>query len=261
LYLFTDLRKDFHPDHIAKTAEELLRSIPVYIRIDTFALENAQLDYGLKSKDPESKKAGTSWHRTESINLFARRIELALDKATDPVENSRKLLYSEDIYLLMDNYRYLSPDQRYELRFGRLESSLSDSTVSIRDLHYHPLWERSQFDSLFPYQATRYDIAVEDVKARMADVRRLLNNRGYRLYSLALNNIDLDIYNNAVPPAKPGEPTETPEEMLARLPYAIQIDTFALNNARLQYGRKIKKGSKSGKIFTTPTASILALTR
>ncbi len=243
LQLYTDLNKPPKPGIKPKTAEEILRSIPIYIDIDTFALNEASLYYNIAvPRLPGDTKLRLARHRVEHINLFARKTKLALDKSSRALEEQEKLLYSESIQLSLRDYEFITPDSLYRIALDRLSSSLQDSSVYVQNLRYEPLLDKAAFDRANTYRKTRFDLAAQDLRINNIDFKRLVRNEGYHLQSLALENVQLDIYDNALLPSRPNAKARTPEELLAEIPNFIEIDTLSLKNAALNYEQKINKG-------------------
>ncbi|MDX2306355.1 MAG: hypothetical protein NW226_26335 [Microscillaceae bacterium] len=236
--LYTDKHKESNPDKKSKTAEELLRSIPFYIRMDTFALQNATFRYSLLNPLPDGSK-GTALHQADSVDIFAKNIELALDKSTERKKDSSRFLYSDDIEIQVKKYHFLTPDGLYRLSFDNLQSVLTDSILELKNLHYQPLWSREAFDSLSPYRKMRYDIQADQVNISTADFKRLLDNQGYQLHKIEFKQPRIDLYYNRIKDKDPQAAAQTPEEVLGKLPYYIEIDTLIFSKGSLKFTQKI----------------------
>lgn len=239
LDLYTDTRKPRRPGYQSKTAEQLLQSIPIHIKIDSFAIDDASLKFGSLVKLPNQKAPGLAQHSLGHIDISAEQVELALDKASRTRKEADNLLYSGKIVFDLQDYQFTTPDKRYQISFDSLHSSLNDSLVLIQKLKYKPLWDKEQFDTLLNYRATRLDLEVDDVRAVLADIRGFLNNTAYDLHLLNFNEVKLNLYQNQTLKPKPNLPKKSLQEIVRGMSYMVKVDTINVNNAQVNFTEKI----------------------
>ena len=242
--LYSDHKKPKKAHKKSKTAEEILRSIPFYISMDTFALQNAQFNYKFLVPLP-NKKQGFSLHKADSVDIFAKNIELALDKSSYiRREDTARLLYSDEIDLYVKHYQFLSPDSLYSLTFEDLQSTLTDSLLSLKNLSFKPLHSQEYYDNEFPYRKMRYDFFANKVNLSTADFKRMLDNQGYKLHKIEFDHPIIQVYLNSKKPKAPFGSRKTPEEVLENLPYVIDIDTLSFKKATFGFTQKILHKNK-----------------
>ncbi|MEO1653294.1 MAG: hypothetical protein AAFU64_07100, partial [Bacteroidota bacterium] len=249
LKLFSDKRKPKKPRPVGpkKSFEDILESLPIHIEMDTFALVDARLTYESLASAKNQDKTALSRHRIEKLNLSAQNLALGLSKYPTRFHQADRLLYSDDFRLSLDNYTFEMPNKEYLISVDHIEGSLADSLLDISNITYKPLRSRSSFDSLYSFRKAQYDIKVDQMQLKFGDLRHLPDNETLVLRRLALNDADIKIYQNALKPKKSPQKPLKPEEIFSQLPFHLQVDQLALQNAQLLY--LSKKENKKGKII------------
>lgn len=237
--LYSDKNKPQKPNKKVKTAEEILRSIPMYISIDTFKVRQAKLEYNEKIPLKNFTTSGFTQHKIGNINLLANNIELALDKSSQKREAPNNLLYSDKIFLTLEDYTFTTPDSTYQVLLDKFESVLTDSTFSLNNLKIKPLQSVETFDETQEYSGMHWEAKIDKVQANQIDFRKLLNNTGYQLEAVFFKDIDLNIYHNKTLPKKQKLKPKTPEEIFKEIHKLVKVDTFALQNITLNYTEKL----------------------
>lgn len=233
LELYTDKSKPRKPSFRPKTPEELLQAIPFYISIDTFALRNATLEY--IENTPLGDSLAEARHRAERINLFSRKIELALDKSSQKREAPDNLLYTEEIFLDLENYSFLPASREYQIGFKALTSSLTDSTINLESFYWQPLQSREQFIASLDYQQAQVAAKVNNINFRQIDFRKLLAGEAYVFERLAFREITLDVYHHKLLPKAPNLARKSLEELIVNLKHTVAIDTLSFEHLQLRY--------------------------
>ncbi|MEO1652625.1 MAG: hypothetical protein AAFU64_03685, partial [Bacteroidota bacterium] len=194
VYLYADSRKKDRPRTLArKSLEDLLKSIPFYMKMDTFALKDASLDYKVRHPSNNGLQA-LARHYIPKLNLNAQNLELGIDKALVKDQNRNQVFNTDKLLLNVEDYLFLSPDSLYQLSFARLQSKLTDSTLRIEKIKFKPLFSAYQMDSMMSQSYLRPDIEMEAIQVRMADLNRFMKNEEFHFHKIQVDNPIVQLY-------------------------------------------------------------------
>ncbi|WP_299461480.1 hypothetical protein [uncultured Microscilla sp.] len=232
--------------------KQLLAKIPIYIRADTLALENASFVY--KQKLPAQNNTHNIAHKADSIYLYLRQV--ALGKAADSAIKE-KLLFSESVDLEMHHYQHLTPDGLYKISLDKAFLSSRRSLVSIQNASLKPLTSRQEFTIRKFYQAVMVDAEVESLNFTNLDIESLVYHQRFIMRGLYINKPRFKAYSDKRRPKRPQQKYQNFEQMLQSLPLHIEVDTFAIKDASLEYVEQQPKDSLKGNGLATHTANQL----
>jgi hypothetical protein len=230
--------------------KQILAKIPLYIRVDTLALENASFVY--KQKLQTTKNNENIAHKADSIYLYLRQVALgtAADSATKD-----KLLYSESVALEMHHYQHLTPDGLYKIGLDKVFLSSRKSLVAIQNASLKPLRSRQEFTLRKFYQSVMVDAEVKSLNFTNLDIESLVYNQEFIMNGLYINSPRFRAYSDKRRPKRPQQKYQNFEQMLQSLPLHIDVDTFAIRNASLEYVEQQRKDSLSGNGLAVHTAN------
>ena len=234
IQLYVNKFKPKEPGRVAKSIHQILREVPVPVHIDTILVYDANFHL------TEHGRKGEGRHLAENIDLIAQKFTLEKNKANR--RRSKKLLFAEDIFVNMEQYRYITPDQLHEISLNNIAAALSDSSLQVHHLTLKPRVSERVFDSIRKFRALRTDAELSDFNARNIDFRRLFDGRGIAIRHLLLNNLHLDLYQNNNLPKRPGLKPKTLQETVAQFPFFIAIDSLNLSNSFINL--RLVKGNK-----------------
>lgn len=224
---------------------KFLRDIPTYIAVDTFLVSQATLDFRTQSQ--VSIGRGIAHHQADNINFMVNKIRLG--KATQSPDFRN--FYSGNIVLSLSNYRFSDPKDGFLFSLSGIKTSLRDSLLQINAIKVQPLLNREAFVASRPYRSAYIEAELKSIQVGLVDVERLVFDQEVIMRKLFLNRPKLYMYTDTRKPKKPKKPGRvkkipTPEEMIEAIPVHIQMDTFALVDAYLEYDALKEKNGKTG---------------
>lgn len=229
--------------------KQVLAKIPLYIRADTLALKNATIKY--VQKLPRQRGNHIVAHQADSIHLYL--CQVALGKAIDSATKD-KLLYSESVDLAMRNYRHHTPDGLYRIALDKAWLSSRKSLVQIQNASLQPLASRQTFTLRKFYQSVMVDAKVKTLHFTNLDIEKLVYNQEFIMRGLYINQPRFKAYTDKRRPKRPTQKYQNFEEMLQSLPLHIEVDTFAIKNASLEYVEQQAKKTSIGNGLATHKA-------
>lgn len=233
IQLYVNKLKPKDSGRVAKNIHQMLCEVPIPVHIDTFLVYDANFHLTEQSKKGEGK------HLANDIDLIAQQFTLEENKASR--YNSKKLLFAEDIFVNMAQYRYITPDRLHEISLNNMAAALSDSSLQVHHLTLKPRVSERVFDSIKKFRALRVDAELSDFNARHLNFRRLFDGKGIAIHHLLLDNLYLNLYQNNNLPKKPGK-SKTLQETIAQFPLFVAIDSLSLSNSFVNL--RLIKGSK-----------------
>lgn len=234
--LYLDKLKPKDSTKVPKTIHQTLRDIPIPVQVDTFLIYDANFYL------TEHRKKGDGEHSAKKINLIAQNFHLAEDP--DERRRSRDLLFMEDIFVNLSEYRYITPDKLHQISLNNVAAALSDSSLHLEHLSLKPRVSEKDFDSIKQYRALRIDAELAYFNAKKINFRRLFNGQGIEMKLLNLDKLYLDFYQNNNLQVNPTRPYRTLQQQLASIPLYIAIDSLHLDsslvNLRLLKGQRFR---------------------
>jgi hypothetical protein len=147
---------------------------------------------------------------------------------------------------------------QYELRCELLRVSVPDSDIVVDILALNPLGDDEQFDAGSAFRRTRFRLDVPNARVIGAACLDLLQGEGYRARSVHIRDLFLDVLiNKEKPNARDTSRPRMPNELLASIEAAVQIDSLSISNGRLLYGERFFAGSAPA-LITLDSMQVLA---
>lgn len=135
--------------------------------------------------------------------------------------------------------------QYYNLKVGR--TNLEPKQFSVENLNLTPRYSRSQYERMIPKQEDLYTVSAGRISG--SGVQDFFGkNPVVNLNILKIDNLDANIFSSDVPPPNHAVKTFFSEK-LRRIKFPLYVAQLQMNNSKLAYEEKAKKGSFPGKIF------------
>ncbi len=147
---------------------------------------------------------------------------------------------------------------QYELRCQLLRISVPDSDIVVDLLALDPLGDDEEFDAGSAFRRTRFRLEVPNGRVMGVACLDLLQGEGYRARSVRLGDLFLDVLiNKEKPNARDTSRPRMPNELLASIEAAVQIDSLSISNGRLLYAERFVAGSAPA-LITLDSMEVLA---
>lgn len=138
---------------------------------------------------------------------------------------------------------------QYEFRCARLHASVPDSEVTIEAGELHAIVGDDTFFASRKFRRTRYGIVLPLCKATGLYCRELLQGKAYRVRSVLINNPSFDILVNMDTPCNKNDSRPLmPNEALALIRKATQVDCVNIMNGRLKYAERYTIGVRPAEV-------------
>jgi hypothetical protein len=138
------------------------------LRIEEMDIESGKLKYDLETE--QNKIIQTA------ENIFIKLNDIIID--TIP---RKKILYSEDIHISLNNYRLKSSDDSYTMSIDKIEGQLSDSTLKFRKFYY------SKSD-IINKKAKETEAHFDEIKGEQVNFRDFFYNKKIFIGRLSLES-------------------------------------------------------------------------
>ncbi len=238
IQIYADRRTESSRKSKIKTLDDLLADIPIYMRIDTFNIKDAELVYEAEVALNEENKFGIAKHHLQKINFSLKKVELASKKTDYPLHPENMLLYSSDLQLDIKDYSYLTPNQKYRFEINHLQSFSQNSSLIIKGVSLKSLQSVEVFDKESVFQDTHYDISVREASARITDLRPMFDFKKFPLEKLSISGVNLDIYQNKTLPIDSNATQKQLGKLISKIPFSLSIDALSINDVKLKFRQK-----------------------
>ncbi len=241
LYQNNLLPKNSNPS--GQTPEQIIESIPFFLKLDTLDLQNLALQYDIKRE--YKGRTIQNRHRAERIDLWMNRFQCGPENP----QNLEQLLGAHSIKLDVQDYATLSSDSLYAIGIRSIRANTDDSLFKVRSFQVTPTLHDEEFMQRKDFQTDRMSIRIRDMESRSLDFRRLVNYQEFFAEHLALDTVKIDIYRDKRLAKNPRLAPRMPNEAFQRIPFPMQIDTVQLMQTQAVYKEKVPQGVGTGKVF------------
>jgi hypothetical protein len=164
-----------------------------------------------------------------NINQKARNIYLALndirlDSAT--IKNGK---YWKSLTARLSDFEGNFAAQNIKLTMNSLHASSSGSTLNLTGVEIAQLHHSEKGSQMY------YKNFTKSINMSGIDYYRLLYGKGIAIKNMDINEMRVDIFNNANVAKTPAYAGEMPNELIRRLPFYLRIDNLKLNDAYVLY--------------------------
>lgn len=210
------------------------------IRIDRIVFPRLALDIGLPS-------------RARGVTrLVLGRLQWNMtDLVIDPADTAAagRPLFSRTIELAAHNFT-TRPGRASALSVGRLQMSLTDSTLELHGVSLKPDADRTGFTGQRRYRQEVMNLAVAQLSAQGIDFGAFILGQGIRARRIEVDSFRIGVTSDKrllVGPA--GPPHRTPQQWIADLDETLILDSLRLRNGELVY-REHAPGREQPGVFT-----------
>jgi len=141
------------------------------------------------------------------------------------------------------------PRAQYEIHGADIRASIADSEIAADSVTVNSLSGDDRFFAASTYRRTLFTAAISGCTAHGTDIFGLLQKNRYHARSVQLAGAFLKVLINKEKPfQKHGPNPLMPNQALALVKAAIQVDTFAVTNARLVYQERFEYNAKPAEL-------------
>lgn len=181
--------------------------------------------------------------------------DLAIDP-TDPTAAARPL-FSKTIEIVANNF-VTHPDRVTAVSVGLLRTSLTDSTLEIRDAGF------TSGGGAAPrrYRSDLVGLTVGHVTAEGIDFGAFFAGRGIRARRIAVDSFQIDVTSDKrLPPSPVRSRHRTPQRWIADLDESLSVDSLLVRNGGVVYREHVTGREQPGVLtFTRVTAAATQVT-
>jgi hypothetical protein len=189
-----------------------------------------------------------------AIGLELEQLEWSMtDVVIDPGDSTAasRPLFSRRIELGASNF-VTHPDRATAVRVGLLRTSLTDSTIEVRNVTFEP----SQSGAAFRRgRRDRHDLiklAVGSISADGIDFGAFFVGQGVRARRVEMDSFRLDLTSDKrLPDFTPGTPHRTPQRWVADLDETVSVDSIRVRNGEVIYRQHALGRERPGVISFT----------
>lgn len=149
----------------------------------------------------------------------------------DPSDNAawQRPLFSDRVHIAAANFTAEPGDTR-RIRVGRMQASLTDSIVELRDIVVEPAVTAAELRRLRPDRRTFMALTVARVAAAGLDVSTFARGEGVEARKLEIDSVDLEIDMDKRPRRRPHRvgTREAPQQWLSNEFGTLAIDTITV---------------------------------
>jgi len=136
------------------------------------------------------------------------------------------------------------------VRVGSLRTSLTDSTLDIRNVEFAPTGSNAQFTRSKRYRRDLIRLAVGQIAAQGVDFGALIVGQGVWARRIDVDSFRIDVTSDKRPAAGPGgHRHRTPQQWIASLDETLSLDSLRVRNGEVIY-REHAPGRDQVGVFT-----------
>jgi len=167
--------------------------------------------------------------------------------------DTSRFYYTRNVELMLNNYRYTTPDSMYKLRIGKLKLSAVDKRLIADQISLTPTLNLADFYKKAGFAKDRFNINVNQLAFDQLDMEALL--RKQRLFGkiVDINKPEVVVFNNNVYPKKLRKNVLFPQQQLKKLPFQLKLDTINIRYGTFIYSEFDRDSRKTGKIVFSHT--------
>ncbi|MEO6760075.1 MAG: hypothetical protein ABIO24_11530, partial [Saprospiraceae bacterium] len=179
---------------------------------------------------------GTNSMQADSIDMVVSRLNI---QTQDTMQNGRAL-YADNIMFTIRNYEVWPPGSVYAYRFKSATIMAGDSLVKIAGVSVMPTIPDGEFMQRFKIRKPRLRAQAKEVLVRKLNLFRALHKNEWDMESVALDGVDINIYQNKNIPPKLNK--SMPNELFRDIQTYLNVDTLVMRNAHLLYKEVVEDG-------------------
>jgi hypothetical protein len=219
----------------------------------TFPLDTAlvnQLDIGRISITDGSVGIDFTYDDKPKINVphvdfKASGVKLSPDKMND----SSRLLYSDEISAKIRNVRYILPNGLNSLSLQSASVSSKDSTIRVTGLKMEPLTGKYEYAPKVGYQSTWLQLENDSITVHGVDFLSIINHQHFISRSVEMDNFRILVFRDKRIEFPEWQRKNLPQTDLKKLNFTFDIASIRMNNGYVTYQEHAEKAKTPGEIF------------
>jgi len=205
------------------------------LRLPSFAprIRIARSDFPQVSLDFRLQRLRAGDSRLQLATLRWRIAGFAIDPA-DTTAAARPL-FSRTVELAAGNF-VAHPDSASAVRVGALQASLTDSTITARDVTFAPTVSDAAFGRSQRYRRGMIKTTVGRIAVQGIDVGAFVLGQGLRARRVELDSLRLDLMSDRRRAANPQRQRRlTPQGWIAGLGRTVAVDSVLIRHGEIVY--------------------------
>ncbi len=167
-------------------------------------------------------------------------------------QDTSKIFSSENVFLILKNYKYNIPNSIYSVYVGSLVASTKKKSLVITNLKFPPKINREAFFKTLKVQKDYYNISFGKVSLLNINTREFIDQRLLHASVLNLSNAQVNVFlNRDFPKSGIDKGVNYPHLALKRADVRLKIDTTKLYKVNISYGEYNPKTNENGAVYFT----------
>lgn len=195
-------------------------------------------------------------NNTKFNNLSVKIQDILIDSTS--LSDTSRLYYTKMIDVSAPGRVFNLPGGLYKVGFDRLHFNTKDKNLSLSNVVYRPILNRSAFFKKVRQNVTMNDVRFAKVRINDFDFRRLIDNKEAFGSSIAISNGNADFYQDMRYPSFPSNKIGMdPYQQLMKVKSIFHFDTVYVNNVSVSYSEFSARYGKEGTITFSHARGIL----
>ncbi|MBC8034669.1 MAG: hypothetical protein H7Y03_11015 [Chitinophagaceae bacterium] len=195
------------------------------IKVDTILVRNVGFThYNRLKKDKKSQ--------LKNVNLVFTG--LLMDSTTQ--YDKDRFLYAEDCRISVQDYTINTSDNLYRFSAAMLQIKTRDQVMEMDSISLKPVLNRADFYKKVGFQKDIFDIKIAKMGFNKVEWWSLLAEESFLSSVMSLEDGRIRIYNDkSKQPEGKSRLGKFPHQLLAKVPFNIELDTIRLSNIDVSY--------------------------
>lgn len=159
---------------------------------------------------------------------------------------SAGFLHAADFSFSIQNIERQDARKLYKFTIGESEYSSKNNRFTARDIRLIPNFSKEKFNTLNEYQSDYYNGKLDSVVISQPNIQRWFDKGELAGKSMSVNGLNMDIFRDKRFPFDENRRPKMLQDMIKNLPYPVQIDSFRMVDARINYSEQPELGDKEG---------------
>jgi hypothetical protein len=194
------------------------------ITIHRFTLTDGSFSRMLRLQNLESASVG-------DIDITIRKIDLPFDKIAETL--AADAFARTEIHLGAITYQL--PKGFYQLKAADVSIKGGNSIIAIKNAELIPLFDKKEFGRKVGYQTDRIEIQVAELEIRDFDLGNFVASDTLHIRNIIIDEAELVAYRDKNVPFDHSRRPKLPQQMLAALPFPLDIEKVEVRNADIYY--------------------------
>lgn len=190
---------------------------------------------------------------------------LSLDADSINIEKNRgkyryKNLGMNEFLFSIKEFSYFSPDSISQLKLDSACFDTAKQQLALYRFKLIPLLGRYQLGKQKGVQSDWISAQTARVEINQFELDQLFSNGLFRMQSIEIDSLKLDIFKDQRLPFPDKADTKLPGELIASIPVPFHCDTVSIRHSSIGYSERVPKSQQAGTFnFTALNATITQL--